>query len=87
MSEPVKTVVTPVRRGTVVWGVIFVIIAGVAYASTLTDFTLDPTQWDPRIVVLVVVGIGALLIFAAIVGAILHSARHQNVPPSEPPAA
>ena len=83
MSEPTKTVVTPVRGGTVVWGVILVITAGVAYAYTVTGFTFDPAEMSPRILIVVVVAVGALLIFAAIVGAILHSFRRHKVAPPE----
>lgn len=77
MSEPVKTTANGVRTTTVLWGATLVIAAGVAFASTLIDFHLDPAALTPQVVILLVVGLGALLVFAAVVGAVLRSLRRR----------
>jgi hypothetical protein len=83
MSEPVTHRRNPVRGGTVIWGIILIIIAVGAYATTLIDFTVLGSHF----VILAVIGLGVLLVFAAIIGAVLRAFRRVDTTPAEQPPA
>ena len=68
----------PARVSTIVWGVILLLIAGACFAIT----ALEVAVFTPSSVAYVVVGLGALLVLAAIVGAIARSVK----PAAEPVA-
>ena len=56
----------PVRVSTVVWGVVLLLLAGAAFAIT----ALEVNVFTGVSVAYVVVGLGALLVIAALVGGI-----------------
>jgi type VI protein secretion system component VasF len=60
----------PVRVGTIVWGGILLIIAGLTLAATF----LNLTQNGPSLWVWGAIGVGVLLVLAGIVGAIVRVA-------------
>lgn len=77
MSEQTPTPVhqaTPARAGTIVWGVILIVIA--VYAVLATTLGFGPAS--PSAVVWIVVGLGALLIVVALVVAIVRAARRDR---------
>jgi 4-amino-4-deoxy-L-arabinose transferase-like glycosyltransferase len=80
MGEPTKTTANPVRASTVVWGVVIVIVAAAAYAISFIDMDFGMPAVTPQMVILVVVGIGALLVTVAVVGAIMRSFRRRHPP-------
>lgn len=70
----------PARVSTIVWGVILLLVAGAAFAIT----TLDLEVTSGTSIAYLVVGLGALLVVAAIVGAVARSVKPS---PVETPAA
>lgn len=56
----------PIRYGTVIWGVLLLIGAALVVANSV----LGPDGYDGTDVVWLVVGVGALLVVAAIIGAV-----------------
>lgn len=72
----------PVRVSTVVWGVILLLLAGGAFAIT----TLDVELFSRASVAYIVVGVGGLLVAAALVGAIARLVRPTAAEPAEPAA-
>jgi protein-S-isoprenylcysteine O-methyltransferase Ste14 len=61
----------PVRVATIVWGVILLIAAVLGFATLVFGVGLNGAA-----LIWVVVGLGALLVFAGIAGAIAQSVRH-----------
>lgn len=62
---------TPARVSTIVWGVLLLLLAGAAFAIT----ALDVEIFSGASIAYVVVGLGALLVVAAIVGAIARAVK------------
>jgi hypothetical protein len=83
MGEPTKTPANPVRTSAVVWGVVIVISAAAAYGISFIDVGFGMPAVTPQMLVLAVVGIGALLVIVAVVGAIVRSFRRRKSPTSE----
>lgn len=75
MSDTVSTKAT-LLAGTIVWGVILLVVAGITYAATVVDLR----ELSPTLVAWGVVGIGGLLVVAAIVGVIARAAAPRVQP-------
>lgn len=70
----------PARVSTIVWGVLLLLLAGAAFAVT----ALDVEVFSGASVAYIVVGLGALLVLAAIVGGIAQLTRRaERVEPVE----
>jgi uncharacterized protein YraI len=61
----------PVRVSTVVWGVLLLLAAAAAFAIT----TLDVNVFTGASVAYLVVGVGVLLVIAAVVGAVARAVK------------
>ncbi len=61
----------PVRTGTIVWGSILLLVAALAYGTTL----IDPSAYSPAFVAWSIVGFGGLLVITGLVGALLRAAN------------
>lgn len=79
MSEPGNSG-TSVRIGTVVWGVILLLVAVLAFAARRFEL------WDlpPSFPVLAVVGIGALLVLIGVVGGLATLGRRTRGSEDQP---
>ena len=67
-----------IKVATVVWGVILLVIAGIAFAGA----AFTPTVYDAAFVAWAVVGLGTLLVLAAVVGGIARvTAKKEEHPP------
>jgi hypothetical protein len=75
----------PARVSTIVWGVLLLLVGGAAFAVT----TLDIAVFTASSVAYIVVGLGGLLVVAAIVGAVARSVKPAApvVEPVETPVA
>ena len=69
-AAPRATTPRPVRVGTIVWGGILALVAGLTFASVF----LDAPQYTPSLWIWGVIGVGTLLVLAGIVGAIIRGA-------------
>jgi hypothetical protein len=56
----------PVRTGTIVWGGILLLAAAIAATASL----VDPVIYTPHFILWTIIGFGALLVLAGIIGAI-----------------
>jgi hypothetical protein len=56
----------PVRTGTIVWGGILLLAAAIAATATL----VNPVIYTPHFILWTIIGFGALLVLAGIIGAI-----------------
>jgi hypothetical protein len=61
--------------GTIVWGVILLVVAGIAYLASVGDLR----ELSPSVIAWGVVGIGGLLVLAALVGVVARAVRPQDV--------
>ncbi|MFP7761724.1 hypothetical protein [Marisediminicola sp. LYQ85] len=62
------------RAGTVVWGLILFVVAALTFVVT----TLEPDFVTGEVVVWAVVGLGAVLVAAGVIGAIARAARRRD---------
>lgn len=78
MSETTTT--TPARPlvGTIVWGVILLVVAGVAFAASFIDIR----EISPVTALWAIVGTGVLLVLAAVVGVIARLVRPGSPSPA-----
>jgi hypothetical protein len=67
----------PVRVSTVVWGVLLLLLGAGVFATTALDLQL----FTAASALYVIVGIGALLVVAAIVGAVARAISPRQHPP------
>lgn len=61
----------PVRVSTIVWGVLLLLLGGVAFAVTALDIQL----FSGASIAYLIVGLGALLVVAALVGALARAVK------------
>jgi tellurite resistance protein TehA-like permease len=73
----------PARVSTIIWGVLLLLVAGTAFAVTALDVEL----FSGASVAYVVVGLGALLVIAAVVGAIARTVKPAPVEAAAPETA
>ncbi|WP_213815610.1 hypothetical protein [Glaciihabitans sp. dw_435] len=58
-----------VRVGTIVWGVVLLVIAGLARVATL----IDPADYTPTFIIWSVIGFGGLLVIAGVAAAVVKA--------------
>lgn len=73
MSET-RNIGRSVRTGTVVWGVILVLVAALSFAARRFELWDLPASFP----VLTAVGIGALLVLIGLVGGLVSAARRRS---------
>ena len=61
--------------GTIVWGVILLVVAGIAYLASVGDLR----ELSATVIAWGVVGIGGLLVLAALVGVVARAVRPREV--------
>jgi len=76
MSEQKNTMSPRVAVPSVVWGIIVLVIAGIAFAGSVVDLR----EVTGASIVWIVIGVGALLVIAALIGAVARAGTKADAP-------